>query len=465
MKALGTGSSPQCTDLNNDRTLDIVLGAGENENVASDSSVIAVDGKTGELLWAVAASNQIVGSAIFLDVTDDGIAEVFIGGRSAEYMCINGATGQVLWRFKPSDENDIMRCCFRYNFVNAQFIHDVDADGYGDLLISNGGNADARPFTMEGRHPGVIAIMSSRSGNVIVADTVPDGQETYMTPVVHDFLGSGKKEVVIGTGGETLGGHLFRFSLNDLLDGKIDSMTTLLTRNKYGFMAPPTIAEVNGDGVKDMVVNWFGGSMIAIDGKTNDVIWEARVPETETYSMPVPGRFNADSVTDFFSLFNKGAWPRNIGSVQVMVNGADGTVIFRDSLGCMGYSTPVSFDSNGDGYDEVLYSVNSFFCDPPAFAGDDIINSKHTLQLFDFHNTEKRVVGEKAEAKNISSTPWVGDLDSDGYLDIVYCIQRNQLKVVDYSGIQIERLTTRIPAHNVTWGSYLGPNSTAIFEP
>ena len=45
LKTLGTSSSIKCSDLNGDGTLDIVIGAGANELVASDSCVVALDGK------------------------------------------------------------------------------------------------------------------------------------------------------------------------------------------------------------------------------------------------------------------------------------------------------------------------------------------------------------------------------------------------------------------------------------
>jgi outer membrane protein assembly factor BamB len=103
---LGTGSSPHVADLTGDGVLDIVMGMGGKENYPTDTGVVALDGTNGKMLWHLPARNQMVGSAIFEDITHDGTPDVFIGGRSAELMAIDGRNGKILWNFfliiKPS---------------------------------------------------------------------------------------------------------------------------------------------------------------------------------------------------------------------------------------------------------------------------------------------------------------------------------------------------------------------------
>ena len=140
---LGSSSSVRCVDLNKDGLLDVVIGASENEFEPSDSSVVALDGKTGKVLWSVFAKDQIVGSAVFLDITRDAVPDIFIGGRSAELICIDGATGKPIWRFQKKSDNAVLACCLRFNFFNPQVIPDQDNDGLPDILISNGGNVKA----------------------------------------------------------------------------------------------------------------------------------------------------------------------------------------------------------------------------------------------------------------------------------------------------------------------------------
>src|SRR5689334_4406930 len=54
----GTYSSPRMADLNNDGTLDIIIGAGGKEEVHSDTAVIALDGSNGQTLWSIPGENQ-----------------------------------------------------------------------------------------------------------------------------------------------------------------------------------------------------------------------------------------------------------------------------------------------------------------------------------------------------------------------------------------------------------------------
>jgi len=120
LPGVGTFSSPHVADLNSDGVKDIILGVGRQEFHACDSSVIALDGMTGDLIWKVQASDQIFGSATLKDITNDGVVDVFISGRSAELIAIDGRTGHVIWRFKtPRNQKKEW-----YNFYNPQFIPD-----------------------------------------------------------------------------------------------------------------------------------------------------------------------------------------------------------------------------------------------------------------------------------------------------------------------------------------------------
>lgn len=75
---VGSMSSPVATDLNKDGIKDIVIGAGGKEFVNTSEGVLALDGRDGTILWKVPARNQVVGSAICQDITNDGIDDIFI---------------------------------------------------------------------------------------------------------------------------------------------------------------------------------------------------------------------------------------------------------------------------------------------------------------------------------------------------------------------------------------------------
>src|SRR5688500_13236601 len=99
--SIGTYSSARTVDLNNDNISDIIIGAGAKEEVYCDSALIALNGANGKILWAIGGSNQYVGAAVFIDINNDKIKDVFIGGRWAQFAAINGADGKIIWSFFP----------------------------------------------------------------------------------------------------------------------------------------------------------------------------------------------------------------------------------------------------------------------------------------------------------------------------------------------------------------------------
>ncbi|MDH3652223.1 MAG: PQQ-binding-like beta-propeller repeat protein, partial [Saprospiraceae bacterium] len=173
---VGTFSSPRCTDLNQDGVLDIVMGAGREEFMKCDSAVLALDGKTGKMLWHVRAIDQIFGSAIFMDITGDSVQDVFIGGRSAELLAIDGAEGRIIWRF--CQVNNILETQKEgwFNFYNPQFIADQDGDQLPDMIISNGGDVMAEPHDSN-RPPGHLTIISAKTGLLLSKAAMPDQKE------------------------------------------------------------------------------------------------------------------------------------------------------------------------------------------------------------------------------------------------------------------------------------------------
>lgn len=53
-------------------------------------------------------------------------------------------------------------------------------------------------------------VVNTVDGSMLARATMPDGKETYMSPVIHDFKGSGDLSVIFGSGGETISGIFIR---------------------------------------------------------------------------------------------------------------------------------------------------------------------------------------------------------------------------------------------------------------
>ena len=455
--SLGSSSSPSCIDLNGDGILDCVIGAGLNEFDHTDSSVLAINGLNGEVLWAVGAKDQIIGSPVFIDITQDGNPDVFIGGRGAEFFAIDGNKGEVIWKYKTQDESYTPKGLMRFNFYTPQKVKDQSGDNIPDLLVANGGNFSADPVSGNNRYPGVLAIIDSQNGKIIAADTMPDGAETYMSPVV--FQKNNTTNIVYGSGGETFGGSLFLTSLDNLMNNDISESIILDQKDGHGFIAPPTLVDVNNDHQLDIISNWHGGEVAAIDGSDHKVLWRYLLPDTEIYASPTPGYANEDDIPDLFIQFTEGKWPNYSKAHQKVLDGGTGEIIYETSQGCGSFSTALSIDSDNDGRSEFIYSVNDFDCE-----GYYLGSTKFSLMRIDMSNNMKTEFLGPIKAKNTFSTPWIGDIDGDEKLDMILCIQYNYNDVFGYHGMNIYRLKLNWrETEKRSWLQYLGNDQNGVY--
>ena len=455
-KGIGTFSSPRVTDLNGDGVGDIIIGAGREEFQACDSAVIALDGLTGKMLWHVSAIDQVFGSASVKDINGDQVQDVIIGGRSAELIAINGRTGEVLWRFDKKAGKEKW-----YGFYNSQFIKDQDNDGLEDILTSNGGNVWAAPHETKKRPPGTLVVISSRTGKLLAMAKMPDKRETYMSVSALPVDNEKDYKIIFGTGGETVGGNLYVTTLSTVLKGDFLKDARLLDSSpNNGYVAPAVWADITGDNVPDIIANAVEGKLVAFDGNSYQMLWSVKEQGTEAYSSIAPGYFTDDKVLDFFVSYAVGQWPKLEWSRQFMVNGATGKMEYLDSLGFYQTSTPVVVDIDGDGRDEAIMSVNIHVYDQ---LNNQALNNM--LVVIGFKKNEVIQLSETNKGSNISTTPWIGDMDNDGLMDVVYCHATNTKKPYTFDGIRINRMATQIPIKaKIVWGAYMGSNYDGVFE-
>jgi outer membrane protein assembly factor BamB len=462
---IGSQSSPRSVDLNGDGILDFVIGAGKNEFQESDQGVLAINGVDGSLIWSHASADQMYGSATFHDITGDGIPDVFIGGRSPQFRAIDGKTGNLLWKFDYHYQDHPILQYARFNFNHSILLPDQNGNGYPELLLANGGNYEALPYMTENRFPAVIMVLDSKTGEILARDTVPDGKETYMTPLALSQPGEEEIQIIFGTGGETISGALYLANLSDLMNNNLSQANKIAEEDGHGFIAPPSLADINLDGYLDIVAISHASGIFAIDGKTLKPIWNQRIPGAECSNSFAVGQFTADQVPDFFTFVSKGVWPENTGSLQIMVDGKTGEIAYTNTLGCTGFSSPVAYDLNHDGRDEVIISINEFDC--TRYIGDQssfMIENK--LLAIDFKTGEHFTIDQTPGMKNIFSTPWIGDIDGDGYLDLVHCQYFNHSDLLSFLGMRIKRIDLPIKMKKrPVWGSYMGSEGNGVYRP
>jgi hypothetical protein len=352
----------------------------------------------------------------------------------------------------------------RFNFYNSVLVPDQNGDGLSELLTVCGGNIKAAPYDESDRYPGVLMLFNSQNGEIIAADTMPDGKESYMSPICFSQPGSRGHYILFGSGGETLPGHLYMARLEDLIKRDLSSATILAEEAGHGFIAPPALADLNGDGQYDIMAISHASTIFAIDGANLTVLWKQKIDNTECSNSFALGHFNGDGTPDLFTFVSKGQWPHSTGSVEVMLNGLNGNIEYIDSIGCTGFSSPVVYDLNEDGRDEVIISINDFDCSR-GYVDSLPLDIENRLIAIDFTRNRVSPIDQLARFKNIFTTPWIGDLDKDRYLDIVYCQYFSpNSNLLAFLGMRVKRISTHIRMRKpVIWGAYMGSGGDGIF--
>ncbi|MFC4874916.1 FG-GAP-like repeat-containing protein [Negadavirga shengliensis] len=446
---LGTFSSPRVADLNGDGVGDIIVGMGRLEFQATDTAVVALDGKLGTILWSLPASDHIFGSALLMDIDGDGVQDVVIGGRSANLFAVNGKTGELIWEFAKEHLRPLIQKKY-FNFYNPQLIPDQTGDGLADILVSNGGDVLKVPYD-EDRPVGHLMTIDASNGHIIGEAPMPDGKETYHSIALSPGDKVEEIEVVFGTGGETVGGSLYVCGLREVLKGDLSKAIKLAESPHKGFIAPVAWVDILGDGRYSIIACGVEGTVYAFEGKTKKQLWKYQVQGTEMYASVGVGNFFKGGPLDFFITANKGFWPFFSQSTHILVEGHKGRVRFEETFGEFQTSSPLAYDVNHDGLDEVIMSVN--------LEGKEAERKVFTNSIWvvDFANKQKYELIPPLPGHNNSSTPWVGDLDNDGYLDVVFCHSDNLYHTYAFDGMQINMVKTNIPIRQpVKWGAYMG---------
>jgi hypothetical protein len=148
-----------------------------------------------------------------------------------------------------------------------------------------------------------------------------------------------------------------------------------------------------------------------------------------------------------------------------MLNGKTGEIAYENNLGCTGFSSPVIYDINNDGTDDAILSINEYNCER-GFVSDAKLQIKNKLISIDFVNKAVGTIDETLNFKNIFSTPWIGDIDGDKYLDVLYCQYYSAgPDLLLFLGMQIKRISSGIKIKEpIIWGAYMNSKGNSVFE-
>ena len=442
-------SSPRLADLTGDGALDVVLGLGHEAGGVGYAT--AVDGRTGEQLWRTEARAQLVASASFADLTGNGLPDVIIGGRQAELMAIDGLSGDILWQFYQGAAPGAASADGWFNFYTAQVTPDLDDDCVQDVLVANGGDPSSRPF--EPRPPGHVMLLSGKSGELISFLQIPDGRETYMSPLLYQDERA-RTATIFGSGGSTWGGSLWQAPLSAILEADPTAVLELANTPNKGFIAPASLGDFDGDGRLDAVAASSEGVVVAVD-LDGQVLFEALVDDAESHNAPLLAYVDDDEAPEVFVSMSLGAFPGFNGARHLLLDGSTGDVLLDQTFGVFASSGNIAVNLDEDPADEIILAVN---------LEDESGALRLQLFVLDEETMMFQEWGSAFESGSVAS-PWIGDVEGDGKLDLVVVTSDPASSLQD-SDWTLQRFALDVDTPDrITWGAYLGTRHNGQVPP
>ncbi|OAF65277.1 hypothetical protein A3Q56_07006, partial [Intoshia linei] len=176
-------------DVNLDGYLDVVIGSAtgmdkrfipqhvceklyQGERVCG-GMVLCLDGRSGKEIWRHYTPHEVYALNGFIDLDSDNIIDVIIGGRGGITQMLSSVTGNILWQQNEIHEN-------LNTYTPLILNYDVNKDNISEIVIMSGGGSETRL-------PAILYLLCGKSGSVIVNVTVPDGRESYSSPILHNI--------------------------------------------------------------------------------------------------------------------------------------------------------------------------------------------------------------------------------------------------------------------------------------
>ena len=351
-------------------------------------------------------------SVSLYDIDNDGKDEIFVGTskaldsnlneiRPAGLACLED-DGTLKWiKTFPAMATPDSQTGIQYKTTSvstAPFFSDIDGDGNIDILVGVGadtyGEAGANIVGQPGDKGGVYALDSNGNikwyyqtkdiigGVANIGDGRPDG--VYGTPVVFDIDKDGQKEVLVNSWDQ-------HFTILDAKSGKVKTSVNLLDT----IWSTPKVADINNDGKFEALV-------------TADI---TQNPDAQTQTGGIFHVISADG-TQNISGFN-----------QYIGNPSYKTLKGKYEEQAL-WSSPITADLDKDGYLDIIYGTGNYFHD----------NRGEYIRVW---NYDGRVKFKLSTVGRTFATPYVADINNDGYLEILATTLKGYIFCWDHNGNQL----------------------------
>ncbi len=230
--------------------------------------------------------------------------------------------------------------------------------------------------------------------------------EAFSTPAIADVTGDGRVDLVVGN----LDGQMEAYSL------PARKLIWSMSVGKAAIEASPVIVDLSGDGRMEIVVATMGAEVLILDGPTGRVLrrfaeqWPLHCPPGDDcrphgfFATPAVADINRDGVHDIIAP----SWDHTVYAWS-----SDGTFLWRRYVEDTLWSSPVVADIDRNGSLEIIFGGD-------IWAGNPLLAPEGGLVwVLNADGSTYPGYPRFVPLQTVWSTPAVADLNRDGWLDVV----------------------------------------------